>query len=34
MNNYDFENVSVVGRIAYGIICAEEYLIHKYQNKD
>ena len=32
MNN--FENVSVVGRVAYGIMCAEEYLIHKYQNKN
>lgn len=34
MNNYNFENVSVVGRIAYGIMCAEEYLTHKYPNKD
>lgn len=34
MNNYNFENISLSGRIAYGIICAEEYLIHKYPNKD
>lgn len=34
MNNYNFENISIVGRIAYGIMCAEEYLMHKYPNKD
>ena len=34
MNNYNFENVSIVGRIAYAIMCAEEYLIQKYPNKD
>ena len=34
MNYYDFENISVVGRIAYGIMCAEEYLIHKYPDKN
>lgn len=34
MSNYDFRNVSVTGRIAYGIMCAEEYLLNKYPNKD
>lgn len=34
MNYYDFENISVVGRIAYGIMCAEEYLIQKYPDKN
>lgn len=34
MSNYNFENISIVGRIAYGIMCAEEYLIHKYPDKD
>ena len=34
MNRYDLQNVSIVGRIAYGIMCAEEYLIQKYPNKD
>ena len=34
MVNYDFENISVTGRIAYGIMCAEEYLVYKYPDKD
>lgn len=34
MNNYNFENVSIVGRVAYGIMCAEAYLIQKYPSKD
>lgn len=34
MKNNNFENVSIVGRIAYGIMCAEEYLIYKYPDKN
>ena len=29
-----FENVSLTGRIAYGIMCAEEYLLQEYPYKD
>lgn len=29
-----FKNISLIGRIAYGIMCAEEYFIAKYPQKD
>lgn len=31
---HEFDTISLVGRIAYGIMCAEEYLLHKYPNKN
>lgn len=34
MNNFEFENISIVGRIAYGIMCEETYLLHKYPEKN
>lgn len=34
MKENRFENVSITGRIAYGIMCAEEYLLQKYPDKD
>lgn len=34
MNNDKFDNVSIVGRIAYGIMCAENYLLGKYPEKN
>lgn len=30
----DFNNISITGRIAYSIMCAEKYAITKYPNKD
>ena len=34
MDIYGFEEVSFVGRIAYGIMCAEEYLTQQYPCKN
>lgn len=34
MNSSNFEDVSIVGRIAYGIMCAETYLLNKYPDKN
>ena len=34
IGSLDFEDVSVRGRIAYGIMCAENYLIAKYPKKN
>lgn len=31
---YDFTNVSMIGRVAYTIICAEKYALTKYPNKN
>ncbi len=33
-HDFDFSNISITGRIAYSIMCAEEYAIYKYPNKD
>lgn len=32
--NYDFTNVSLRGRICYGIMCAERYALNKFPNRD
>ena len=34
MNKKDFNNISIRGRIAYGIMCFEEYVSTKYPDKD
>ncbi len=31
---YDFTNISMIGRAAYAVICAEQYALTKYPNKD
>ena len=31
---YDFSNVSLAGRFAYAVMCAENYALTKYPNKD
>lgn len=31
---YNFANISMIGRVAYTIICAEKYALIKYPNKD
>lgn len=32
--NYDFTNISMIGRFAYTVMCAERYAIAKYPKKD
>lgn len=34
MNMADLKNVSLLGRIVYGIMCAEKYAVEKYPEKD
>ena len=33
-NKYDFTNVSMIGRFAYAVMCAEKYALAKYPEKD
>ena len=33
-NKYDFTNVSMIGRFAYAVMCAERYALAKYPEKD
>ena len=34
MNKKDFKNISMAGRLAYRLICAEKYFTYKYPNED
>ncbi len=34
MNKKDFKNISMTGRIAYQLMCAERYFINKYPNEN
>ena len=34
MNKKDFKNISMVGRLAYQLMCAERYFTYKYPNED
>ena len=34
MNKKDFKNISMAGRLAYQLMCAERYFTHKYPNED